>query len=100
MPSKLILSSLTEKEREITELLFDSFNGMLGVQRSFQREVIIRFLLDEFTEKNGCYPKNNDADYETLKRMTLDKINNIERKELSKMFKQYKTYYISAINAI
>ena len=80
--------------------LFDAFNNILYVSRGFQREVIIRSVLEEYAETNGRYPKNNDADFQTMKRITLDKIEHITRKEISAMFKKYPCYLYSAINAI
>ena len=80
--------------------LVDAFNNIPYVYRGFQREVIIRSVLEEYAETNGRYPKNNDADFQTMKRITLDKIEHITRKELSAMFKKYPCYIYSAINAI
>ena len=80
--------------------LVDAFNNVPYVLRGFQREVIIRSVLEEYAETNGRYPKNNDADFQTMKRITLDKIEHITRKELSAMFKKYPCYIYSAINAI
>ena len=44
---------------------------------------------DEFATKYGRAPKNNDADFQTLKSMTLEKIKTIGKKELYKLLQKY-----------
>ena len=54
-----------------------------------QKKAIIRSQLDEFATKYGRAPKNNDADFQTLKSMTLEKIKTIGKKELYKLLQKY-----------
>ena len=54
-----------------------------------QKKAIIRSQLDEFTTKYGRAPKDNDADFQTLKSMTLEKIKTIGKKELYKLLQKY-----------
>ena len=54
-----------------------------------QKKAIISSQLDEFATKYGRAPKDNDADFQTLKSMTIEKIKTIEKKELYKLFLKY-----------
>ena len=54
-----------------------------------QKKAIIRSQLDEFATKYGRAPKDNDADFQTLKSMTLEKIKTIGKKELYKLLQKY-----------
>ena len=54
-----------------------------------QKKAIIRSQLDEFTTKYGRAPKDNDADFQTLKGMTLEKIKTIGKKELHTLYNKY-----------
>ena len=54
-----------------------------------QKKAIIRSQLDEFTTKYGRAPKDNDADFQTLKSMTLEKIKTIGKKELHTLYNKY-----------
>ena len=54
-----------------------------------QKKAIIRSQLDEFATKYGRAPKDNDADFQTLKSMTLEKIKTIGKKELHKLLQKY-----------
>lgn len=54
-----------------------------------QKKAIIRSQFDEFATKYGRAPKNNDADFQTLKNMTLEKIKTIGKKELYKLLQKY-----------
>ena len=54
-----------------------------------QQKAIIRSQLDEFATKYGRAPKDNDADFQTLKSMTLEKIKTIGKKELYKLLQKY-----------
>ena len=54
-----------------------------------QKKAIIRSQLDEFATKYGRAPKDNDADFLTLKSMTLEKITTIGKKELYKLLQKY-----------
>ena len=53
------------------------------------KKAIIRSQLDEFTTKYGRAPKDNDADFQTLKGMTLEKIKTIGKKELHTLYNKY-----------
>ena len=53
-----------------------------------QKKAIISSQLDEFAEKYGRAPINNDADFQTLKSMTLEKIKTIDKQELYKLCKK------------
>ena len=53
-----------------------------------QKKAIISSQLDEFAKKYGRAPINNDADFQTLKSMTLEKIKTIDKQELYKLFKK------------
>ena len=54
-----------------------------------QKKAIIRSQLDEFATKYGRAPKDNDADFQTLKSMTLEKIKTIGKKELHTLLQKY-----------
>ena len=54
-----------------------------------QKKAIIRSQLDEFATKYGRAPKDNDADFQTLKSMTLEKIKTIGKKELHTLYNKY-----------
>ena len=54
-----------------------------------QKKAIIRSRLDEFATKYGRAPKDNDADFQTLKSMTLEKIKTIGKKELHTLYNKY-----------
>ena len=54
-----------------------------------QKKAIIRSQLDEFATKYGRAPKDNDADFQTLKSMTLEKIKTIGKKELYTLRNKY-----------
>ncbi len=61
------------------------------VEVSDQTESIFYFVRDEFTKKYGRAPKSNDADFQTLKRMAIEKIKTLTQEEYKK-WKEYNLY--------
>ena len=56
----------------------------------YQKLAIIDYVHDIFIIKNGNRaPKNNDADFQTLKKMTIDKIKTIKKRDLEKILMEY-----------
>ena len=55
-----------------------------------QKLAIIDYVHDIFIIKNGNRaPKDNDADFQTLKKMTIDKIKTIKKRDLEKILMEY-----------
>lgn len=82
------LSEDAEVMEYTNEYLHTVFNLKPYTKKS-QKKAIIRSQLDEFATKYGRAPKDNDADFQTLKSMTLEKIKTIGKKELYKLLQKY-----------
>ena len=83
------LSEDAEVMEYTNEYLHTTVFNLIPYTKKSQKKAIIRFQLDEFATKYGRAPKNNDADFQTLKSMTLEKIKTIGKKELYKLLQKY-----------
>ena len=83
------LSEDAEVMEYTNEYLHTTVFNIKPYTKKSQQKAIIRSQLDEFATKYGLAPKNNDADFQTLKSMTLEKIKTIGKKELYKLLQKY-----------
>ena len=83
------LSEDAEVMEYTNEYLHTTVFNLIPYTKKSQKKAIIRFQLDEFATKYGRAPKDNDADFQTLKSMTLEKIKTIGKKELYKLLQKY-----------
>ena len=83
------LSEDAEVMEYTNEYLHTTVFNLIPYTKKSQKKAIIRSQLDEFATKYGRAPKDNDADFQTLKSMTLEKIKTIEKKELHKLLQKY-----------
>ena len=83
------LSEDAEVMEYTNEYLHTTVFNLKPYTKKSQKKAIIRFQLDEFATKYGRAPKDNDADFQTLKSMTLEKIKTIGKKELYKLLQKY-----------
>ncbi|MBQ5495002.1 MAG: hypothetical protein IIT76_07340 [Prevotella sp.] len=83
------LSEDAEVMEYTNEYLHTTVFNLIPYTKKSQKKAIIRSQLDEFATKYGRAPKNNDADFQTLKSMTLEKIKTIGKKELYKLLQKY-----------
>ena len=71
------LSEDAEVMEYTNEYLHTTVFNLKPYTKKSQKKAIIRSQLDEFATKYGRAPKDNDADFQTLKSMTLEKIKTI-----------------------
>jgi hypothetical protein len=83
------LSEDAEVMEYTNEYLHTTVFNLKPYTKKSQKKAIIRSQLDEFATKYGRAPKDNDADFQTLKSMTLEKIKTIGKKELYKLLQKY-----------
>ena len=83
------LSEDAEVMEYTNEYLHTTVFNLIPYAKKSQKKAIISSQLDEFATKYGRAPKNNDADFQTLKSMTLEKIKTIGKKELYKLLQKY-----------
>lgn len=83
------LSEDAEVMEYTNEYLHTTVFNLIPYTKKSQKKAIIRSQLDEFATKYGRAPKDNDADFQTLKSMTLEKIKTIGKKELYKLLQKY-----------
>lgn len=83
------LSEDAEVMEYTNEYLHTTLFNLIPYPVKSQKKAIIRSQLDEFATKYGRAPKDNDADFQTLKSMTLEKIKTIGKKELYKLLQKY-----------
>ena len=83
------LSEDAEVMEYTNEYLHTTVFNLIPYTKKSQQKAIIRSQLDEFATKYGRAPKDNDADFQTLKSMTLEKIKTIGKKELYKLLQKY-----------
>ena len=83
------LSEDAEVMEYTNEYLHTTVFNLKPYTKKSQKKAIISSQLDEFATKYGRAPKDNDADFQTLKSMTLEKIKTIEKKELHKLLQKY-----------
>ena len=83
------LSEDAEVMEYTNEYLHTTVFNIKPYTKKSQQKAIIRSQLDEFATKYGRAPKDNDADFQTLKSMTLEKIKTIGKKELYKLLQKY-----------
>ena len=83
------LSEDAEVMEYTNEYLHTTVFNLKPYAKKSQKKAIISSQLDEFATKYGRAPKNNDADFQTLKSMTLEKIKTIGKKELYKLLQKY-----------
>ena len=83
------LSEDAEVMEYTNEYLHTTVFNIKPYTKKNQQKAIIRSQLDEFATKYGRAPKDNDADFQTLKSMTLEKIKTIGKKELYKLLQKY-----------
>ena len=83
------LSEDAEVMEYTNEYLHTTVFNLMPYTKKSQKKAIIRSQLDEFATKYGRAPKDNDADFQTLKSMTLEKIKTIGKKELHTLLQKY-----------
>ena len=83
------LSEDAEVMEYTNEYLHTTVFNLKPYTKKSQKKAIISSQLDEFATKYGRAPKDNDADFQTLKSMTLEKIKTIGKKELYKLLQKY-----------
>ena len=83
------LSEDAEVMEYTNEYLHTTVFNLKPYTKKSQKKAIIRSQLDEFATKYGRAPKDNDADFQTLKSMTLEKIKTIGKKELHTLYNKY-----------
>ena len=83
------LSEDAEVMEYTNEYLHTTVFNLKPYTKKSQKKAIIRSQLDEFATKYGRAPKDNDADFQTLKSMTLEKIKTIGKKELYTLSNKY-----------